>query len=124
MNITLNTYYTDLILACVLSLYTQPSYSSFLDEQHQDVVSYPLGHLGSSRSDRSSNRNDRNRSQNNRDRYRNNSSNNNRSQSNRGPANQGPGILGAKPGDRAIPELPANPLQVPGLLLQTAFDQS
>lgn len=85
-------------------------------------MSYPLEHLvNSSRSDRSNNRNDRNRNQNNRDRYRNNNNNNNnsnnsnRSQNNRGPVNQGPGILGAKPGDRTIPDLPANPLQVPAL---------
>ena len=106
----------------------QPSYSSYFDDQRQggqsDLVSYPLGHLGSSRSDRgSNNRNDRNRNQN-RDRYRNNNNNNNnnRSQGNRGgPSNQGPGILGAKPGDRAVPELPANPLQVPGLVKLTVF---
>ena len=97
----------------------QPSYSSYLDDQRQDLVRYPLDHLGSSRSDRDSNRNERNRNQStNRDRYRNNNnSNNSRSQNNnRGPANQGPGILGAKPGDRSVPELPTNPLQVPGLL--------
>ena len=97
-------------------------------------MSYPLEHLvNSSRSDRSNNRNDRNRNQNNRDRYRNNNNNNNnnnnsnnsnRSQNNRGPVNQGPGILGAKPGDRTIPDLPANPLQVQGLLWQTAFYKS
>ncbi len=79
-----------------------------------NLVSYPLGHLNNSRSDRGNNRNDRNRNQG-RDRYRNNN-NNNRSQGNRGPSNQGPGILGAKPGDRSVPELPSNPLQVPGLV--------
>lgn len=98
--------------------YIQPSYSSYLDDNRQgnqsNLVSYPLGHLSNSRSDRGGNRNDRNRNQN-RDRYRNNS-NNNRSQGNRGPSNQGPGILGAKPGDRSVPELPSNPLQVPGLV--------
>lgn len=77
-------------------------------------MSYPLGHLNSSRSDRGNNRNDRNHNQN-RDRYRNNSTNN-QSQGNRSSTNQGPGILGAKPGDRSVPELPSNPLQVPGLL--------
>lgn len=104
------------IIASVLSLHTQPSYSSYVDDRRQgsqsNLVSYPLGHLNSSRSDRGNNRNDRNRSQG-RDRYRN---NNNRSQANRGPSNQGAGILGAKPGDRSVPELPSNPLQVPGLV--------
>ena len=109
---------TNNILASILSLYTQPSFSSSYDDlrqgSHSDLVSYPLGHLGGSRSDRNGGRNDRNRNQN-RDRYRNNS--NNRSQGNRGgPSNQGPGILGAKPGDRSVPELPANPMQVPGLV--------
>ena len=109
---------TNNILASILSLYTQPSFSSSYDDlrqgSHSDLVSYPLGHLGGSRSDRNVGRNDRNRNQN-RDRYRNNS--NNRSQGNRGgPSNQGPGILGAKPGDRSVPELPANPMQVPGLV--------
>ena len=51
-------------------------------------------------------RNNRNRNQN-RDRYRN---NDNRSQGNRGSSNQGPGILGAKPGDRSVPELPSKSL--------------
>ena len=115
----MNASCTDHILTSVLSPHTQPSYSSYLDDQRQDLVRYPLDHLGSSRSNRDSNRNDRNRNQNNRDRYRNNNNNNNsnsRSQNNRGPTNQGPGILGAKPGDRSVPELPTNPLQVPGLL--------
>lgn len=95
----------------------EPSYSSYLDDHRQgsqsNLVSYPLGHLNSSRSDRGNNRNDRNHNQN-RDRYRNNSTNN-RSQGNRSSTNQGPGILGAKPGDRSVPELPSNPLQVPAL---------
>lgn len=112
--ITVIASYTDHILAYILSLYIQPSYSSYLDDERQDVVSYPLGHLNASRSDRGNNRNDRNRNQNNRDRYRGN--NNNSRQNNRGPPNQGPGILGAKPGDRTVPELPTNPLQVPGLV--------
>lgn len=103
---------TDAILASVLSLYIQPSYSSYLDDQRRgsqsNLVSYPLGHLNNSRSnDRGNSRNNRNRNQS-RDRYRN---NDNRSQGNRGPSNQGPGILGAKPGDRSVPELPSNPLQ-------------
>ncbi|XP_020608100.1 uncharacterized protein LOC110046740 isoform X2 [Orbicella faveolata] len=90
----------------------EPSYSSYLDDQRRgsqsNLVSYPLGHLNNSRSnDRGNSRNDRNRNQS-RDRYRN---NDNRSQGNRGPSNQGPGILGAKPGDRSVPELPSNPLQ-------------
>jgi len=103
-------------LPLILSLYTQPSYSSYLDDPRDDLVSYPLGHLSSSRTERGGgNRSDRNRNQNNRDRYRNNN-NNNRSQGNRGPSNQGPGILGAKPGDRSVPDLPTNPLQVPGLV--------
>lgn len=108
--------FTDNILASILSLYIQPSYSSYPDDQRRgsqsNLVSYPLGHLSNSRSDRGNSRNDRNRNQS-RDRYR---SNDNRSQGNRGPTNQGPGILGAKPGDRSVPELPSNPLQVPGLV--------
>lgn len=38
---------------------------------------------------------------------------------NRGPANQGPGILGAKPGDRLIPDIPPANLHLPGLLWVT-----
>lgn len=105
-------FFTDTILGSIFSLYIQPSYSSYLDDQRRgsqsNIVSYPLGHLNNSRSERGNSRNNnRNRNQS-RDRYRN---NDNRSQGNRGSSNQGPGILGAKPGDRSVPELPSNPLQ-------------
>ena len=80
----------------------QPQHSYDTDRERQagwsEPVSYPLGHVGQSRSaDRVQ---DRGRNQN-----RNHNRNTSRPGDSRGHTNEGPGILGAKPGDRLVPDI-------------------